>query len=133
MASAVNSKPDATARLKTSVGTPLPILFGVPNVVHSLPLPLGAMLICLHRFVGPAERVMEELIAAGGLHLLGFCQKLVPVAVVAHGYLNAQIALWTSSPFAPQFGQRSTSRISVLLPCSISRTTDASLMLFVVR
>jgi len=104
MASAVNSKPDAAARLKTSVGITSPNSFGVPNVVHSLPLPLGAVLVCLHRFVDPAERVMGELIAAGGLHLLGFFQKLVPVAVVAHGYLNAQIALWTSSPFAPQFG-----------------------------
>jgi hypothetical protein len=107
MASAVNSKPDAAARLKTSVGITSPNSFGVPNVVHSLPLPLGAVLVCLHRFVDTTERVVGELVAAGGLHLLDFFQKLVPVAVVAHCYLNAQIALWASFPFAPQFRQRS--------------------------
>ena len=77
---------------------------------------------------------MGELIAAGGLHLLGFFQKLVPVVVVAHGYLNAQIALWTSSPFAPQFGNAPQAESPFFCPAHLTyNLLDASLMHLVVR
>jgi hypothetical protein len=78
---------------------------------------------------------MGELIAAGGLHLLGFFQKLVPVAVVSHAYLNAQIALWNILSFctAVRAMLHKPNLRSFALQHLAYNLLDASLMLLVVR